>query len=209
MHPTLRVALLVSATAAILLSLEVFQQSPKDFYPYDSRYDAWLRHKGELTAREQRGLSLFNDPKKGNCASCHPNQIRQGAFPQFTDFGYAAVGLPRNKAIPANADRHYYDLGLCGPLRTDLQDKKEYCGMFRTPTLRNVATRRVFFHIARGMPPGTKCGLARSAIATALLICLGIIPYISILMDPTYRSPPWDTIILALLWLWCDLARGQ
>jgi cytochrome c peroxidase len=27
-----------------------------------------------------------------------------------------------------------------------LADRKEYCGLFRTPTLRNVATRRVFFH---------------------------------------------------------------
>ena len=72
--------------------------------------------------------------------------MRQGAFPQFTDFGYVAVGAPRNTAIAGNADSRYFDLGLCGPLRTDLADKKEYCGMFRTPSLRNVATRRVFLH---------------------------------------------------------------
>jgi cytochrome c peroxidase len=72
--------------------------------------------------------------------------MKAGAFPQFTDFGYAAVGAPRNSAIPANTDRHYYDLGLCGPLRRDLADKKQYCGMFRTPSLRNVATRGAFFH---------------------------------------------------------------
>jgi cytochrome c peroxidase len=35
---------------------------------------------------------------------------------------------------------------LCGPLRTDLRDRKEYCGLFRTPSLRNVARRAVFFH---------------------------------------------------------------
>src|SRR5262249_44391763 len=67
------------ASAAVLLSLEVFQQSPKDFYPFSSRYDAWLRHEVELSAAEERGLALFGDPKKGNCASCHPHQIRQGA----------------------------------------------------------------------------------------------------------------------------------
>ncbi len=49
-------------------------------------------------------------------------------------------------AIPANADREYYDLGLCGPLRTDLSDRHEYCGLFRTPSLRNVARRPVFLH---------------------------------------------------------------
>jgi cytochrome c peroxidase len=31
-------------------------------------------------------------------------------------------------------------------LRSDLADRKDYCGLFRTPSLRNAATRRVFFH---------------------------------------------------------------
>lgn len=134
------------ASAAVLLALEVFQQSPKNFYPYSSRYDAWLRGQSDLTAREKRGLELFNDPKKGNCASCHPSQIRQGAFPQFTDFGFVALGVPRNHHIDANDDPKFYDLGLCGPQRTDLSSRKQYCGAFRAPTLRNVAVRRVFFH---------------------------------------------------------------
>jgi cytochrome c peroxidase len=134
------------ASAAVLLALEVFQEDPKEFYPYSSRYDAWLRQKGTLTASEERGRKLFDDPRKGNCAHCHPSGIRQGAFPQFTDFGFIAVGVPRNGAVAANADPAFYDLGLCGPLRTDLTEQKKYCGMFRAPTLRNVALRRVFFH---------------------------------------------------------------
>jgi cytochrome c peroxidase len=134
------------ATNAVLLSIEVFEQSPKDFYPYSSRYDAWLRRKGELTRREQRGLALFNDPHKGNCASCHPSGIRSGAFPQFTDYGFQAVGVPRNRTIAANGDPSFYDMGLCGPQRTDLSSHKEYCGAFRVPTLRNVARRHAFFH---------------------------------------------------------------
>jgi cytochrome c peroxidase len=135
-----------TAFKAVLMALEAFQQSPAEFYPYTSKYDAWLRHETSLSAGELRGLAAFNDPAKGNCARCHPSAMRKGAFPQFTDFGYAAVGAPRNGAIPANADSRYYDLGLCGPLRTDLADRKEYCGLFRTPSLRNVANRRVFFH---------------------------------------------------------------
>jgi cytochrome c peroxidase len=133
-------------SAAVLLCLEVFQQSPKDFYPYNSPYDNWLRRKGKLSPQEQRGLALFNDPKKGNCVACHPSQIRHGAFPQFTDFGFQALGAPRNRAIPANEDPAYHDLGLCGPQRTDLASHREYCGEFRVPTLRNVALRRAFFH---------------------------------------------------------------
>jgi cytochrome c peroxidase len=134
------------AFKAILMALETFQQNAAEFYPYSSKYDAWLRHETALSRAELHGLALFNDSQKGNCARCHPSSVRAGAFPQFTDFGYAAVGVPRNRAIPANHDPRYFDLGLCGPWRTDLKDRTEYCGMFRTPSLRNVATRRVFFH---------------------------------------------------------------
>ncbi len=134
------------AFKAVLLALETFEQSPGDFYPYSSKYDAYLRSMVQLSAAEHRGLDLFNDPARGNCARCHPSGLRAGAFPQFTDFGFAALGAPRNPAIPANADPGYHDLGLCGPLRTDLAGRAAYCGMFRTPTLRNVARKRVFLH---------------------------------------------------------------
>ncbi len=134
------------AFKGVLMALEAFQQSPAEFYPYSSKYDAFLRQKASLSAKEQRGLAAFNDPEKGNCARCHPSGMNKGALPQFTDFGFAAIGVPRNRAIPANANRHYYDLGLCGPWRTDLQSRHEYCGLFRTPSLRNAARRPVFLH---------------------------------------------------------------
>lgn len=134
------------AFKGVLLALETYQQTPLEFYPYTSKYDAYLRREASLTNQELRGLSAFNDPARGNCARCHPSAMSGGAFPQFTDFGYAAIGAPRNSAIPANGDPRYFDLGLCGPLRTDLKDRFEYCGRFRTPSLRNVAVRRVFFH---------------------------------------------------------------
>jgi cytochrome c peroxidase len=130
----------------VLLALETYLQSPGEFYPYSSKYDAWLRHETSLSRKELRGLAAFNDPAKGNCARCHPSAIKNGAFPEFSDFGYAGIGAPRNFQIPANADREYFDLGLCGPLRSDLAAKSEYCGLFRTPSLRNAARRRVFFH---------------------------------------------------------------
>jgi len=130
----------------LLLALEVFQQSSEDFYPYSSKYDAVLRGKATLSEREQRGLALFENPAKGNCAVCHPSAIKRGAFPQFTDRGHIALGVPRNREIAANADPAWHDLGVCGPLRTDLGTRDEYCGLFKAPSLRNVATRGVFFH---------------------------------------------------------------
>ena len=136
----------VAAWSALLLALEVFEQSPSDFYPYSSKYDAFLRGEATLSEQEARGLLLFNDPRKGNCARCHPSATDHGALPQFTDRGFVALGLPRNPAIAANADSAYFDLGLCGPVRTDLATRSEYCGLFKTPSLRNVALRRVLFH---------------------------------------------------------------
>jgi cytochrome c peroxidase len=135
-----------AAVKAVLMALETYQQSSAEFYPYSSKYDAWLRHEASLSGAELRGLAAFNDPAKGNCARCHPSAMKAGALPQFTDFGYAALGAPRNPTIPANADRRYFDLGLCGPLRSDLKDRAQYCGMFRVPSLRNAATRGAFFH---------------------------------------------------------------
>jgi cytochrome c peroxidase len=135
-----------AAFKGVLMALEAYQQSPAEFYPYSSKFDAFLRHETALSPQELRGLAAFNDPAAGNCARCHPSAINNGGLPQFTDFGFAALGAPRNRNIPANADERYYDLGLCGPLRLDLKDRREYCGLFRTPSLRNVALRHVFFH---------------------------------------------------------------
>jgi cytochrome c peroxidase len=48
--------------------------------------------------------------------------------------------------LAQNHDPHFFDMGICGPFRTDLKDQTQYCGMFLTPTLRNTATRHAFFH---------------------------------------------------------------
>jgi cytochrome c peroxidase len=131
----------------ILEAFETWEQDYIEFYPYSSKYDAWLAGKAQLNANELRGLKLFTDPQKGNCARCHiASRGLNGTPPQFTDYGLIALGVPRNRAIPANSDPNWHDLGLCGPLRTDLAGRDEYCGRFMTPTLRNVATRKVFFH---------------------------------------------------------------
>jgi cytochrome c peroxidase len=134
------------AFASALEALDAFQNTPSRFFPFSSRYDAFLRGEIELTEQEERGAALFKDPTKGNCASCHLASSRGGTPPIFTDYDFANIGVPRNPRIPANADPKYFDLGLCGPLRSDLAGQKDYCGFFRAPTLRNVAIRDAFFH---------------------------------------------------------------
>ncbi|WP_211443309.1 cytochrome-c peroxidase [Collimonas humicola] len=131
----------------IQLALQQYQKEDTAFHPYDSKYDQFLAGKVPLAAAELRGLALFNNPTKGNCVACHLSaKGSDGSSPLFTDFTFDNLGVPRNPAIAATADPAYYDLGLCGPDRTDLSNRSELCGKFKVPTLRNVATRKVFFH---------------------------------------------------------------
>ncbi|MDE2080847.1 MAG: cytochrome-c peroxidase [Burkholderiales bacterium] len=135
------------ALAEALFAISRFEIEDPSFHPFTSKFDAWLAGRARLSAAEWRGYLAFNDPKKGNCAACHLDRpSRDGLPPLFTDHQYEALGVPRNPAIPANRDPAFFDLGLCGPLRHDLGAQTRYCGMFPTPSLRNVATRRVYFH---------------------------------------------------------------
>jgi cytochrome c peroxidase len=135
------------AFVAIGEALEAYQETPAAFSPFTSKYDAFLRGQVQLTPEEARGLEAFNDPARGNCIHCHKSRLSPaGMLPMFTDFGFIAVGVPRNDRIPANADPQYFDLGACGPQRKDLANRAEFCGLFKAPSLRNVATRRSFYH---------------------------------------------------------------
>jgi cytochrome c peroxidase len=130
-----------------LFAIARFEFEDVSFHPYTSRYDRWLEGEGRLTTSELRGLRVFDDPARGNCAACHLDRPGpDGRPPAFTDWQYEALGVPRNRRLAANRDPRYFDLGLCGPVRADLAREPQWCGMFRTPSLRNVALRRTFFH---------------------------------------------------------------
>ena len=134
----------------LTLALQMYQLEDVEFRAFTSKYDAFLRGQAALSAQEQRGLALFNNPVKGNCAGCHPSaKGSDGSHPLFTDFTYDNLGVPRNPAIPANADSAYYDLGLCARPDGSMASFKDLCGAFKVPSLRNVAQRKVFFHNGR------------------------------------------------------------
>jgi cytochrome c peroxidase len=124
-----------------------YQIEAPDFHPYTSKYDYWLEGRARFNPDELRGYLLFNDPDKANCGGCHLDRPgADGTPPVFTDGQFEALGAPRNPTLLANHDPAYFDLGICGPYRDDMHDQTQFCGMFATPTLRNVATRRTFFH---------------------------------------------------------------
>jgi cytochrome c peroxidase len=121
--------------------------------PFSSKFDDTLRGAQQLTPLEARGLALFVDRKRGNCVACHAGdpESKEPRDWLFTNFAYVALGVPRNPAIPANADPQTFDLGLCKRPGLEAILPKEVplaslCGAFKTPTLRNVAVRAPYFH---------------------------------------------------------------
>jgi cytochrome c peroxidase len=135
-------------------ALQAFQNEDPSFHPFTSKFDLYAGNKigGTLTAAETRGFKVFVDPTTANCAACHYQGAGlNGSSALFTDFSFEVISVPRNSAIPANADPSFIDMGICGPTRTDhlpgdAGAPNAFCGMFKTPTLRNVATRTSFFH---------------------------------------------------------------
>ena len=103
---------------------------------------------GILTVTQLKGLALFNDVTKGNCAACHPTTDYtddQGNVypPLFTDFTYDNLGIPTNWRVYELAGGAPPDNGLGG--REDIMDPAEY-GKFKVPTLRNVAKTAPYGH---------------------------------------------------------------
>jgi len=140
-----------TAMARVGLALQAYQKEDADFAPFSSKYDAYLQGTATLSDAEKRGLALFNSPAKGNCAGCHPStRGSDGSLPLFTDFSYDALGVPRNWAVPSS----HNDLGLCAANIAAVQAlsdtaRAQLCGLFKVPSLRNVALRQSFFHNGR------------------------------------------------------------
>ena len=118
--------------------------------PFSSKYDMFLAGETGLSAAEMRGMALFNDPLKGNCAACHPSTAGdEEILPLFTDFSYDNLGVPKNPAnpfyyLPADLNPQgtaYVDLGLGAVV-----GKRSENGKFRVPTLRNIAKTAPYMH---------------------------------------------------------------
>ncbi|MDH5633306.1 MAG: c-type cytochrome [Gammaproteobacteria bacterium] len=137
-----------SGIDALALALAAYVRST-ELNSFSSKYDAYLAGQVRLTQQELRGLRLFEDEKKGNCAACHPSRPDNGAAPLFTDFSYDNLGVPANPASPFytqdpqfNADgKRYIDTGL-GKILNDATGN----GKFKVPTLRNIALTAPYMH---------------------------------------------------------------
>jgi len=98
--------------------------------PFDRFY--YGHDKAALSPSAKRGLKLFMDAKKGNCAVCHT--IGKD-YALFTDNKFHNLG------VGADINGGMTDLG-----RFDQTKNEADWGAFKTPTLRNVAQRSPYMH---------------------------------------------------------------
>lgn len=94
----------------------------------NSKFDRWKQNLASPTPEEQRGIDLFNNPAKGDCAHCHVFGST------FSDFEFRNTGLdslPKDKGLSAVTN-----------LSTDV-------GKFKTPSLRNVEYTAPYMHDGR------------------------------------------------------------
>lgn len=99
--------------------------SPFDRYLYGGDSSA-------LTPSARRGLAVFRDPAKANCAACH---IIGEKYALLTDGGFHNLG------IGMNPEGELTDLG-----RYEITKREGDQGSFRTPSLRNVAQTAPYMH---------------------------------------------------------------
>jgi cytochrome c peroxidase len=120
---------------AMGFSIAAYERS-SEVSQYSSKYDAWLAGRAKFTGQEERGRQLFAG--MGNCANCH-------VPPNFTDYTYDNLGIPKNIYNPMYASNPMWvDPGLGGFLKAAGYDESVYgpeTGKFKVPTLRNVDMR--------------------------------------------------------------------
>ena len=85
-----------------------------------------------LTPGQMRGLAIFMDPNRGNCAACHTIGPQ---YSLFTDGEFHNIG------VGVNDEGKSIDVG-----RFHQTTVKSDTGAFKTPTLRNVANTAPYMH---------------------------------------------------------------
>lgn len=108
------------------LVVKAIAQFERTFISNNSRYDRFVRGEIQLNGTEMAGMALFFT-EKADCFHCHGSLLA-------TDNRFHNVGADQNNTDP----------GLGG-----VTGNASDMGLFKTPTLRNVAFTAPYFHNAR------------------------------------------------------------
>ncbi len=115
------------------------------------KYDAWLDGRAKLTAQEVHGLWVYENPRKGNCAACHPNRPAKDGTPAvFTDFTYDNLGVPPQSLQSVSTNFPPSLTRTAGGSSTRVLGtfvhRADENGKFKVPTLRNIAITAPYMH---------------------------------------------------------------
>lgn len=125
--------------------IEAFEKTDY-FSPYDSKYDRYLAGQATLTTQEEAGRKLFFEDKDVSCRNCHMSKQAGETKEPFTNHQYYNVGMPSNPELLAlhPEKEGFVDEGAWGE-NTFMKEKK-YRGVFKVPTLRNIAITNPYSH---------------------------------------------------------------
>jgi cytochrome c peroxidase len=131
-----------TAYGAMAKAIEAFEQT-KEFAPFDSKYDRFLKGEYDLTPLEDLGKAIFFSNNNNSCATCHVLKGEDKKGETFTNYEYHNIGTPINHALRAKNGVKAIDKGLLN--NPTVTDKKER-GKYKVPTLRNVAVTGPYMH---------------------------------------------------------------
>lgn len=132
------------AYSAVAESIAEFEKT-KEFAPFDSKYDRYLKGEYDLTPLEDLGRSLFFSNNNTNCSTCHMLKGEDKEGETFTNYEYHNIGIPTNIALREKngVAVDTKDIGLLANPNVDSKDEE---GKFKVPTLRNVAVTGPYMH---------------------------------------------------------------
>jgi cytochrome c peroxidase len=125
-------------------------EKTKEFAPFDSKYDRYLRGEYDLTVLEDLGRSIFFSNNNTNCASCHMLKVEDAKGETFTNYRYHNIGVPSNQELMAKNvvdPETFIDHGLMNnPAVKNLPNASDYNGKMKVPSLRNIAVTGPYMH---------------------------------------------------------------
>ena len=127
-YPELFKQVFGSSQISTSMVMRAIAQYERTLISGNSKYDQFKRGETVLSPSEMRGMNLFQNPNKGDCAHCHT----MGGT--FTDFVYRNTGL----------DSLAIDKG-----REAITLKPLDRGKFKTPGLRNIEVTGPYMHDGR------------------------------------------------------------
>lgn len=130
------------AYSAMTDSIAKFEMT-KEFAPFDSKYDRFLKGEYDLTPLEDLGRTLFFSNNNNSCATCHVLKGEDKLGETFTNYEYHNIGTPINHELRAKNGVKEIDGGLLNNPAVNDENQK---GKYKVPTLRNVAVTAPYMH---------------------------------------------------------------